>query len=69
MHIKNLGHTSTAVVENYWQKSFHTSEYYGESYVKTTTCHPRARILYNLLKKELGFDVIYKKTKTLVDVI
>ena len=31
--------------------------------------HPRARRLYNILKKEFGFDVIYKKTKTLGDII
>ena len=31
--------------------------------------HPRARRLYNILKKEFAFDVIYKKTKkTLGDI-
>jgi len=31
--------------------------------------HPRARRLYNILKKEFGIDVIYKKTQTLGDII
>ena len=31
--------------------------------------HPRARRFFNILKKEFGFDVIYKKTKTLGDII
>ena len=31
--------------------------------------HPKARRLYNILKKRFGFDVIYKTTKTLGDII
>ena len=33
------------------------------------TYHQRARRFFNILKKEFGFDVIYKKTKTLGDII
>ena len=29
-----------------------------------TPYHSRARRLYNILKSEFGFDVIYKKTKS-----
>ena len=31
--------------------------------------HPKARRLYNILKKQFGFDVIYKMKKTLGDII
>ena len=31
--------------------------------------HPRARRLYKILKKEFGYDTIFKKTLTLGDII